>query len=226
MADGSHRQIEIKPGDTVVLSSNPIPGNEEEVARVINKLFGRGANVIYPPLAAVHVSGHASQEEQKLMLSLTRPRFFVPIHGELRHLYAHARLGRQLGIADENIFIMENGSVLELTEDTAQLADKVTSGNVFVDGAGVGDIGPVVMRERQVSGARWLCDRRGAGERGYRRGQRPARACLAWVRLSARWAGSTGPGGRACLAGGAQRCFTQITDHHRTGAGNPQPLFL
>jgi ribonuclease J len=150
MAEGTHRQIEIKPGDTVVISSNPIPGNEEEVARVINKLFARGANVIYPPLAAVHVSGHASQEEEKLMLSLTRPRFFVPIHGELRHLHAHARLARQLGIADENIFILENGSVLELTEDTAAVVDKAPSGEVFVDGAGVGDIGPAVMRERQV----------------------------------------------------------------------------
>ncbi len=98
MAEGSHRQIDIKPGDTVVFSSNPIPGNEEEVARVINKLFAAGPNVIYPPLAAVHVSGHASQEELKLMLALTRPHFFVPIHGELRHLHAHARLAREIGI--------------------------------------------------------------------------------------------------------------------------------
>ena len=150
MAEGSHRQIEIKPGDTVVLSSNPIPGNEEEVARVINKLFARGANVIYPPLANVHVSGHASQEEEKLMLSLTRPHYFVPIHGELRHLHAHARLARQLGIPDENIFIMENGSILELTEYSAEVVGKAASGNVFVDGAGVGDIGPAVMREREV----------------------------------------------------------------------------
>jgi ribonuclease J len=152
MAEGSHKQIEIRPGDTVVLSSDPIPGNEEEVARVINKLFARGANVIYPPLAAVHVSGHASQEEQKLMLSLTRPRFFVPVHGELRHLHAHARLAHQLGIRDEEIFILENGSVLELTADSASVAGKVTSGDVFVDGTGVGDIGPAVMREREVLG--------------------------------------------------------------------------
>jgi ribonuclease J len=152
MAEGSHKQIEIRPGDTVVLSSDPIPGNEEEVARVINKLYARGANVIYPPLAAVHVSGHASQEEQKLMLSLTRPRFFVPVHGELRHLHAHARLARQLGIADEDIFMLENGSILELTADSAKVAGKVTSGDVFVDGTGVGDIGPAVMREREVLG--------------------------------------------------------------------------
>jgi len=150
MAEGTHRQIEIKPGDTIVLSSTPIPGNEEEVARVINKLFRRGANVIYPPLAAVHVSGHASQEEDKLMLSLIKPRFFVPIHGELRHLYAHARLARQLGIPDENIFVIENGTVLEFTADSAAIVEKVPNNNVFVDGSGVGDIGPAVMAEREA----------------------------------------------------------------------------
>ncbi len=150
MAEGTHRQIEVKPGDTIVLSSTPIPGNEEEVARVINKLFGRGANVIYPPLANVHVSGHASQEEQKLMLALTRPRFFVPVHGELRHLHAHGRLAQQMGVAAENIFILENGAVLELTRDSAQVVERTPSSNIFVDGSGVGDIGPAVMREREV----------------------------------------------------------------------------
>ena len=150
MADGTHRQIEIKPGDTVVLSSTPIPGNEEEVARVINKLFARGAQVIYPPLAAVHVSGHASQEEQKLMLALTRPRFFVPVHGELRHQHAHAALARQLGIAPENILIADNGTILEFTADSGAIGGHVTSGDVFVDGTGVGDIGPKVMAEREI----------------------------------------------------------------------------
>ena len=150
MAEGTHRQIEVKPGDAIVLSSTPIPGNEEEVARVINKLFARGANVIYPPLANVHVSGHASQEEQKLMLALTKPRFFVPVHGELRNLHAHGRLARQMGIPAENIFILENGAVLELTRDSAQVVERTPSGNVFVDGSGVGDIGPAVMREREV----------------------------------------------------------------------------
>jgi ribonuclease J len=150
MADGAHRQIEIKPGDTIVLSSTPIPGNEEEVARVINKLIARGAEVIYPPLAPVHVSGHASQEEQKLMLALVRPRFFVPIHGELRHLHAHARLARQMGIPSESIFVVENGAVLEFTADAARIVDRIASQDVFVDGSGVGDIGPAVMREREV----------------------------------------------------------------------------
>lgn len=150
MAEGTHRQIEVKPGDTVVVSSTPIPGNEEEVARVINRLIARGAEVIYPPLMPVHVSGHASQEELKLMLSLIRPRFFVPIHGELRHLHAHARLAERLGISRENTFIIENGTVLEFTKDTAQVVDQVPSGNVFVQGSGVGDIGPKVMAEREI----------------------------------------------------------------------------
>ncbi len=150
MAEGTHRQIDIKPGDTIVLSSTPIPGNEEEVARVINRLFARGADVIYPPLAPVHVSGHASQEELKLMLTLTRPHFFIPIHGELRHLHAHARLARQLGIPGEDIFAIENGTIVELTANSAKVVDRIPSGNVFVDGSGVGDIGRVVMAEREI----------------------------------------------------------------------------
>lgn len=152
MAHGTHRQIEVKPGDTVVLSSTPIPGNEEEVARLINKLIARGADVIYPPLAPVHVSGHASQEEQKLMLSLTRPRFFIPIHGELRHLHAHARLARQLGIPAERILVVENGAVIALTADAARVVDHIPAEEVFVDGSGVGDVGPKVMAEREVLG--------------------------------------------------------------------------
>lgn len=150
MAEGTHRQIEVKPGDTVVISSTPIPGNEEGVARVINRLIARGAEVIYPPLMPVHVSGHASQEELKLMLSLIRPRFFVPIHGELRHLHAHARLAERLGVPRENIFVVENGVVLEFARDMAQAAERAPSGNVFVQGSGVGDIGPKVMAEREI----------------------------------------------------------------------------
>ncbi len=150
MAHGTHRQIEVKAGDTVVLSSTPIPGNEEVVARLINKLIARGAEVIYPPLAPVHVSGHASQEEQKLMLSLTRPRFFIPVHGELRHLHAHARLARQLGIPADNIVVAENGAVIELNADSARIVEQVPAGEVYVDGSGVGDVGPKVMAEREI----------------------------------------------------------------------------
>jgi ribonuclease J len=154
MAEGTHRQIEVKPGDTIILSSTPIPGNEEEVSRLINKLIARGAELIYPPLAAVHVSGHASQEELKLMLSLTRPKFFVPIHGELRHLHAHARLARQLGIPAENIVIAEDGAVLELTAHRLKVKkERVPAGNVYVHGKGVGDVGRRVIAEREILGS-------------------------------------------------------------------------
>lgn len=153
MAEGTHRQIDVKPGDTIILSSTPIPGNEEEVSRMINKLIARGADVIYPPLAAVHVSGHASQEELKLMLSLTRPKFFVPVHGELRHLHAHARLARQLGIPAENILLAEDGAVLELTAHRLKLKkETVPAGNVYVHGKGVGDVGRRVIAEREILG--------------------------------------------------------------------------
>ncbi len=153
MAEGTHRQIEVKPGDTIILSSTPIPGNEEEVSRLINKLIARGAELIYPPLAAVHVSGHASQEELKLMLSLTRPKFFVPVHGELRHMHAHARLARQLGIPPENIVMVEDGAVLELTAHRLKVKkEQVPAGNVYVHGKGVGDVGRRVIAEREVLG--------------------------------------------------------------------------
>jgi ribonuclease J len=153
MAEGTHRQIEVKPGDTIILSSTPIPGNEEEVARLINKLIARGAEVIYPPLAEVHVSGHASQEELKLMISLTKPKFFMPVHGELRHLHAHARLARQLGIPDENIFLVEDGAVLEFTAHRGKVKkERVPAGNVYVHGKGVGDVGRRVISEREILG--------------------------------------------------------------------------
>lgn len=153
MAEGTHRQIEVKPGDTIVLSSTPIPGNEEEVSRLINKLIARGAQLIYPPLAAVHVSGHASQEELKLMLSLTRPKFFVPVHGELRHLHAHARLARQLGIPAENIVLAEDGAVLELTAHRLKVKkERVAASDVYVHGKGVGDVGRRVIAEREILG--------------------------------------------------------------------------
>ena len=150
MANGRHRQITIKAGDTVVMSSRVIPGNEELVGRAINNLFRRGARVIYGRTDNVHVSGHASQEELKLLLSLVKPKYFIPVHGELRHLYAHAELARQQGLPEENIFVLENGHVVEFDETGARLVDRIPGGWVFVDGRGVGDIGPVVLRDREI----------------------------------------------------------------------------
>jgi ribonuclease J len=149
MAMSEHKKIEIVPGDTVLISANPIPGNEKFVARTIDHLFKQGANVIYEAISGVHVSGHASQEELKLMLNLVRPKYFIPVHGEYRHLIQHARLAREVGIPDENIFIAENGRIIEFTKESARMAGKVTAGKVLVDGLGVGDVGNIVLRDRK-----------------------------------------------------------------------------
>ena len=147
---GTNRLFDIIRGDTVILSSHPIPGNEENVYRVINRLFQRGANVIYEAIAPVHVSGHASQEEMKMLIHLTRPRFFVPIHGELRQLHRHAHLARQVGIPEENVQIFENGQVLEFEDGKMRLTDeRVPAAMVFVDGSGVGDVSAEIMHERE-----------------------------------------------------------------------------
>jgi ribonuclease J len=150
MATGKHPIINVQQGDTIVISAHSIPGNEEYVHRIINRLFQKGANVVYSPLARVHVSGHASQEEQKLLLSLVRPKHFIPVHGELRMLKAHARLAIDLGIPQENVFIVENGTPIEFTDGEAKRLERTPGGYVFVDGSGVGDIGPVVIRDREV----------------------------------------------------------------------------
>jgi ribonuclease J len=150
IAQGQHRQLEVMKGDTIVLSSHPIPGNEEGVSRVINKLFQRGANVIYDPILPVHVSGHCSQEEMRLLLNLVKPKFFVPVHGELRHLNHHARLAREAGIPDENILIVENGMVIELDKHHARVTERIPGGYVFVDGSGVGDVGRTVIKDRET----------------------------------------------------------------------------
>jgi len=149
LSTGTNRQFDLIAGDTVVLSSHPIPGNEESVYRTINRLFRRGANVIYESIAPVHVSGHASQEEMKLLLHLVQPKFFIPIHGELHHLHQHAAIARQVGMPEDHIAVVENGQVIELDEQEMVLAERVPGGYVFVDGAGVGDIGPSVVRERE-----------------------------------------------------------------------------
>ena len=150
LSTGTNRQFDLQAGDTVVLSSHPIPGNEESVHKTINRLFRRGASVIYDAIAPVHVSGHASQEEEKLLINLVKPRHFIPIHGELRHLHQHADLARELGIPSERVATVENGHSIEFSNGSMKLGERVPGGYVFVDGAGVGDIGPSVVREREA----------------------------------------------------------------------------
>ncbi len=152
MATQQHKQVRIRHGDTVIMSSHTIPGNEEMVHRIINRLYQRGAHVVYDPIAPVHVSGHASQEEQKLLLNLIRPRFFVPVHGELRHLHAHARLAVELGMPPENVLVVENGYILHFDAHHAEIGERVPGGYVFVDGSGIGDVGPALMQEREWLG--------------------------------------------------------------------------
>jgi ribonuclease J len=149
LSAGTNRQFDIKPKDTIVLSSHPIPGNEEAVNKTINRLIRRGADVIYEAIQPVHVSGHASSEEQKLLLNIVRPKFFIPIHGELHQLKQHAMLARQVGIAEENIVIAENGQVIELTGNKLGLGERMPGGYIFVEGESVGEIDLDVMRERE-----------------------------------------------------------------------------
>ncbi|HZK85677.1 MAG TPA: ribonuclease J [Desulfosporosinus sp.] len=150
MANHSHRQISIYPGDTVILSASPIPGNEKAVSRNIDQLFKLGAKVIYESISGMHVSGHASQEELKLMLSMVKPKYFMPVHGEYRMLIKHAELAVEVGIPRENIFVAEIGNVIEFTSDGAKFANNVIAGRVFIDGLGVGDIGSSVMKDRTL----------------------------------------------------------------------------
>lgn len=147
---GDHRQIEILPGDTVVLSSMPIPGNERSIGQTINQLIRLGAEVFYDGMIDAHASGHACQEELKLMLNIIKPKFLIPIHGEYRHLYHHAKLGKQVGIPEENIFIVDNGVRLNLTKDRCWEAGTVPAGNVLIDGLGIGDVGNIVLRDRKM----------------------------------------------------------------------------
>lgn len=149
MAGGEHRQIEIVEGDLVVISASPIPGNEKTISGVINELFKKGANVIYESWNDIHVSGHACQEELKLMHKLVRPKYFIPAHGEYRHLKQHANLAQSLGMAKENIFIMDIGEALEIDAQGARKNGRVASGKVLVDGLGVGDVGNIVLRDRK-----------------------------------------------------------------------------
>ncbi|MFC1878663.1 ribonuclease J [Chloroflexota bacterium] len=150
MALGEHRQIQVKDGDTIIISGGTIPGNEEDVGRMLNRLFALGANVIYGPLATVHVSGHGNREDMRIMLDTVRPRFFIPAHGELRHLHLHARLAEETGLKTENIFILQNGAAWTTDGQKAWLAEPVPAGDVYVDGSLVGLIGDVVVRDREL----------------------------------------------------------------------------
>lgn len=149
MASGEHRKVTITPNDLVIISATPIPGNEKFVSKVIDDLMKIGAEVVYSALEDVHVSGHACQEEQKLMLALTKPKYFIPVHGEYRHLIAHIETAKKMGVASEDCFIMTNGRILELNENEAKLTGIVPSGRILVDGLGVGDVGNIVLRDRQ-----------------------------------------------------------------------------
>lgn len=150
IANRDHRQLHIIRGDTIVISASPIPGNEGLINRTIDNLFKQGAHVIYSKLAQVHVHGHASQEELKLLLNLVKPKFFIPVHGEYRHLRLHAGLAESVGILKDNIFVLEDGDILELNPNSGKTVGKISAGNVYVDGLSVGDIGSVVLRNRRM----------------------------------------------------------------------------
>jgi ribonuclease J len=145
-----HRKVEIRHGDTVIIAATPIPGNEKLVSRTIDNLFKRGAHVIYERVSGIHVSGHASQEELKLMLNLLKPKYLIPIHGEYRHLIHHRKVAEKVGIPEDNVFIAENGQILEFTPNTGRMVGTVTAGRVLVDGLGVGDVGSIVLRDRKL----------------------------------------------------------------------------
>ena len=149
MAFSDHKKVILGPGDTVIISANPIPGNEKNVSRVINELFKRGCDVIYESLADIHVSGHACQEELKIVLTLAKPKYFIPVHGEYRHLMRHVKLAQEVNMKRENIFLMSIGKILELTNDSCRVNGTVPSGKVLVDGLGVGDVGNIVLRDRK-----------------------------------------------------------------------------
>lgn len=150
MAAGTHKHIKIRPQDTIVLSSKFIPGNEKAIGNIINNLYRRGADVVYEKISNIHVSGHAFREELKMMINMTKPKFFMPVHGEYRHLVLHTRLAREVGIPQENLILAQNGQIIELNEKGFQIRESVCSGRVLIDGKGVGDVGRSVLKERRV----------------------------------------------------------------------------
>ncbi len=150
MSVGMHRKVSLSPNDTVLISATPVPGNEKMVGKTINNLYQRGVNVVYGSMSGVHVSGHASSEELKMMLNLVRPKYFMPVHGEYRHLINHRKLAMNVGLEKENIFLLENGNVLSITDTKAEITGKVTAGRTLIDGLGVGDVGNIVLRDRKL----------------------------------------------------------------------------
>ena len=150
MAAGEHKAVQVEAGDLIIISARVIPGNERTIGRVVNALLRRGADVLYDDNAFVHVSGHASQEDLKLMLNLTRPRYFMPVHGEYRHLLGHARLAESVGLGPDRVFLIEDGMAIEVTKTAARVVGRFPVGRVLVDGKGIGDIGSVVLRDRQL----------------------------------------------------------------------------
>ncbi|MFP4572485.1 MAG: ribonuclease J [Desulfobacterales bacterium] len=150
MSTGTHRQIRVKPGDTVVLSSKFIPGNEKAIAKIINNLFRKGANVIYEKISDIHVSGHAFRDELRMMIDLTRPKYFIPIHGEYRHLYHHAQLAAESGIPRERVLLAEDGDVVVFDDQGGRISDRIATSRVLVDGKGIGDVGRLVLKERRL----------------------------------------------------------------------------
>ncbi len=150
MAGGNHKYIKIQPGDTVILSSKFIPGNEKAITNIINNLYRLGANVIYEKISAIHVSGHAFREELKMMIQLTRPKYFIPIHGEYRHLFHHSRIAKDLGIPDDRVLLAENGQIIQFDETGGKIGQNITTGRVLIDGKGVGDVGRSVLKERRL----------------------------------------------------------------------------
>jgi ribonuclease J len=150
MAAGTHKQIKIHKEDTVILSSKFIPGNEKAIANIINNLYRRGADVVYEKISNIHVSGHAFREELKMMINLTKPTFFMPVHGEYRHLVLHKRLAREVGIPDDHLILAQNGQIIELNDKGFRISDSICSGRVLIDGKGIGDVGRSVLKERRV----------------------------------------------------------------------------
>jgi ribonuclease J len=150
MAAEEHKYVEVAEGDLVILSARIIPGHERTITRLVNQLLRLGAEVLWEPVAFVHVSGHASQDELRLMLNLIRPTFFIPVHGEYRHLLAHGRLARDSGVAEDRVFVIEDGQAVEFTKTAGRLLKGIPVGRVLVDGKGIGDVGAVVLRDRQL----------------------------------------------------------------------------